>query len=512
MCYVYSCIIWTLIPRPNLSFVSPGRLCPRRDRVTCPLHGRVIPRTSASGEPDLAYAKALLAAARRRFDANAAETSSELTNSSAAATSLQSPNSSAAETSAELTNSAAAAANAQLTNSSAAGTSAELTNSFAATTSLQSKSSSVPTTSSQSPNSSAATTNAQSANSSPATTSAQSLSSSAATTSAQSKNSSAVTTSAQSLSSSAATTSAQSPNSSAAVTTETRMSCINSYTGNMSSFSEVDSKKCGVPGEHKTSKDKKSLVSKLNQMSADSLHSTKCGEKIVKNHTAFQSTSILKSMSHSRQSLRGNPGLMLAQSDYSAHTRRDNNTNVRDGSLSSNNKVDSNNILAGDRIEASANTGDSRACKNTDEDISTDKGDADRDDYMMISADRDDYISADKDNNIPVDTDDIPADKYKDISSDEVQSVCAAEELVRAVEAALLKDRRRRMNLDQDWQDPLLLAEIRAATGVDLDMRTLKKRRRGEEGGLTDLKKAEDTPHRRLEKKVFSKRALKRRH
>lgn len=60
-----------------------------------------------------------------------------------------------------------------------------------------------------------------------------------------------------------------------------------------------------------------------------------------------------------------------------------------------------------------------------------------------------------------------------------------------------------------DWQDPTLLAEIKAQTGVDLNMKKCKERR-GKYDRLTNIKKAEDTPRNRLAKKVLSKKALRR--
>ncbi|CAL4099454.1 unnamed protein product [Meganyctiphanes norvegica] len=60
-----------------------------------------------------------------------------------------------------------------------------------------------------------------------------------------------------------------------------------------------------------------------------------------------------------------------------------------------------------------------------------------------------------------------------------------------------------------DWQDPTLLAEIKAETGFDLNMKRVKERR-GKHDRLTNVKKAEDTPRNRLAKKVFCKKALRR--
>uniref|UniRef100_A0A0K8T5M2 UV-stimulated scaffold protein A C-terminal domain-containing protein n=1 Tax=Lygus hesperus TaxID=30085 RepID=A0A0K8T5M2_LYGHE len=62
-----------------------------------------------------------------------------------------------------------------------------------------------------------------------------------------------------------------------------------------------------------------------------------------------------------------------------------------------------------------------------------------------------------------------------------------------------------------DWQDPKLLAEIKAATGIDLKMpvkgQRLKKKKHP---GLTDINPKVDTPESRIAKKIFNKRALKR--
>lgn len=66
-----------------------------------------------------------------------------------------------------------------------------------------------------------------------------------------------------------------------------------------------------------------------------------------------------------------------------------------------------------------------------------------------------------------------------------------------------------------DWQDPELLEEIKAATGVDLKMpdkkrRGKKKAKLNKYPGLTDIKAKLNTPHSRLSKKVFKKSAMKR--
>lgn len=62
-----------------------------------------------------------------------------------------------------------------------------------------------------------------------------------------------------------------------------------------------------------------------------------------------------------------------------------------------------------------------------------------------------------------------------------------------------------------DWQEPGFLADIKAATGVDLTM-PVKGKRKGpkvEFPNLTDIKALKNTSRSRLEKKVFSKSAMK---
>lgn len=64
-----------------------------------------------------------------------------------------------------------------------------------------------------------------------------------------------------------------------------------------------------------------------------------------------------------------------------------------------------------------------------------------------------------------------------------------------------------------DWQDPQLLKEIQAATGLDLKMPEKNKRRKKKDSkypGLTDIKKKQNTVTRRLEKKVFKRGTVKR--
>ncbi|RXG72444.1 UV-stimulated scaffold protein A [Armadillidium vulgare] len=58
------------------------------------------------------------------------------------------------------------------------------------------------------------------------------------------------------------------------------------------------------------------------------------------------------------------------------------------------------------------------------------------------------------------------------------------------------------------WQDPTLLAEIKAATGVDLDIKKNKKRKK-RYPNLTNIKEP-NTPQARLKKKIFSKKSVRR--
>lgn len=59
-----------------------------------------------------------------------------------------------------------------------------------------------------------------------------------------------------------------------------------------------------------------------------------------------------------------------------------------------------------------------------------------------------------------------------------------------------------------DWQDPELMRDVEAATGVDLgssgSSRSGKGKRR-KHPGLTDLKRRADTARARIAKKVFAK-------
>jgi len=68
-----------------------------------------------------------------------------------------------------------------------------------------------------------------------------------------------------------------------------------------------------------------------------------------------------------------------------------------------------------------------------------------------------------------------------------------------------------------DWQDPNLLKELKAATGIDLKMPTKKGKGIGKSTkskkrhpGLNDIRESENTVRKRLEKKVFNRGSLKR--
>ncbi|XP_025205576.1 UV-stimulated scaffold protein A-like [Melanaphis sacchari] len=61
-----------------------------------------------------------------------------------------------------------------------------------------------------------------------------------------------------------------------------------------------------------------------------------------------------------------------------------------------------------------------------------------------------------------------------------------------------------------DWQNPQLLRDIQYQTGVDLKMPEKgSRRKRKQNSNLTSLKKEQDTPRARLEKKVFKKSSVK---
>ncbi|KAK2192866.1 hypothetical protein NP493_21g06028 [Ridgeia piscesae] len=60
-----------------------------------------------------------------------------------------------------------------------------------------------------------------------------------------------------------------------------------------------------------------------------------------------------------------------------------------------------------------------------------------------------------------------------------------------------------------EWDDPELQREIQASTGVDL-RRKGKGKGRGKQSNLTDLKKSGTSSRKRLETKVFKRRAMNR--
>ncbi|CAH1403045.1 unnamed protein product [Nezara viridula] len=63
-----------------------------------------------------------------------------------------------------------------------------------------------------------------------------------------------------------------------------------------------------------------------------------------------------------------------------------------------------------------------------------------------------------------------------------------------------------------DWQDPKLLAEIKAQTGIDLKMpeKGKRKKKKKKYPGLTDLNEKKNTPMNRISKKIFNKKAMAR--
>lgn len=73
------------------------------------------------------------------------------------------------------------------------------------------------------------------------------------------------------------------------------------------------------------------------------------------------------------------------------------------------------------------------------------------------------------------------------------------------------KERAAREQYERDhpaWQDPQLLAELKAATGVDLKVEKGRRKRKRKYENLTDLKKS--TPKERLSKQIFSRKAVRR--
>lgn len=80
---------------------------------------------------------------------------------------------------------------------------------------------------------------------------------------------------------------------------------------------------------------------------------------------------------------------------------------------------------------------------------------------------------------------------------------------ISAEDAARVKAAQEQYERDHPaWQDPNLLAEIKAATGVDLKMPKGKYKRKRKYENLTDIKKT--TPYERLARKVLSKKAVRR--
>ena len=67
----------------------------------------------------------------------------------------------------------------------------------------------------------------------------------------------------------------------------------------------------------------------------------------------------------------------------------------------------------------------------------------------------------------------------------------------------------------RDWQEPELLEDIKAATGVDLNV-TKRGKGRGKSSkkpkheGLTNITELQNTPRTRLEKKLFNRSSMKR--
>lgn len=68
-----------------------------------------------------------------------------------------------------------------------------------------------------------------------------------------------------------------------------------------------------------------------------------------------------------------------------------------------------------------------------------------------------------------------------------------------------------KMKPNEDWQDPELLRDIEAATGINLQ---IKKKGKGKKSssnsGLTNIKETQNTVRNRLEKKIFNRSSMKR--
>ncbi|XP_072252394.1 UV-stimulated scaffold protein A isoform X2 [Leuresthes tenuis] len=75
-------------------------------------------------------------------------------------------------------------------------------------------------------------------------------------------------------------------------------------------------------------------------------------------------------------------------------------------------------------------------------------------------------------------------------------------------------DERKRREQQPDWQDPELMLDIEAATGVDLGSDRLcgekRKRKKKKYPNLSDLKQSSNTSRSRLERKVFNKSSVRR--
>lgn len=77
------------------------------------------------------------------------------------------------------------------------------------------------------------------------------------------------------------------------------------------------------------------------------------------------------------------------------------------------------------------------------------------------------------------------------------------------LENKIILEKEKKQNVP-DWQDPQLLRDIQYQTGVDLKMPEKgSRRKRKRNSNLTNLKKEQDTPRTRLEKKVFKKSSVK---
>jgi hypothetical protein len=80
----------------------------------------------------------------------------------------------------------------------------------------------------------------------------------------------------------------------------------------------------------------------------------------------------------------------------------------------------------------------------------------------------------------------------------------AADETIRIQEEEKLAKKRS----IPDWQDPEMLEDIRLATGIDLRMnegKKKKKKKKKKESGLTDISIEENTPRKRLERKILNR-------